>query len=288
MKRRHFLTGALGASAGAWLGSRPAHAAYGEVVVHGLTSSQYHNRFNQLKGEGLMPVWIDATQYDGENYFSAIWRPSTAAWVAKRNMTAGEYQAEFDTHVRNGYRLTNVRSYREGSKDSDPLYAAIWRKESGPSWVAYHGLSMNEHQNRFDSLTRKGWAPVNLSVVHLGTVREVTGLYVLQDVGGIWAQQVVSWADVNQMVNQATESGMHCVYLTSWDTVSSSDAYSLIFWGKAPGSGDTPVRHEIHEGSSFDVEMDYYTSQRDYLTRCITGSSGHGNGFDYSMVFRRP
>ncbi|HEX6683637.1 MAG TPA: hypothetical protein VF062_12620 [Candidatus Limnocylindrales bacterium] len=287
MKRRNLLTAALAGSAGALLGASPSRAAYGEVVVRGLTSDQYHDKFLQLKEKGLMPVWIDATQYDGDNYFSAIWRPSTAPWVAKRNMTGQEYQDEFDTHVRNGYRLTNVRSYREGSKDSDPLYAAIWRKESGPPFVAYHGLNMAAHQYKFEQLTRDGWAPLNLSVVHLGTEREVTGLYVHQDVGGLWALQTLEWNEVDQAVAKAETYGLQCVYLTSWDTISSADAYSIIFWGYPPGSQDTVVKHEVFD-SQVDTELDYYTVQRDYLTRCITGSSGHGGGFDYSLVFRRP
>ncbi len=287
MKRRHLLTAALAGSAGALLGAEAARAAHGEVVVRGLTGDQYADRFQQLKGEGLMPVWIDAHQHDGENYFSAIWRPSTAAWVAKRNMTSAEYQAEFDTHVRNGYRLTNVRSYREGSKDSEALYAAIWRKESGPPFVAYHGLTMAQHQNRFNELTRKGWAPVNLSVVHLGTVREVTGLYVLKDVGGLWAEQVVEWHEVATVVAQAAQYGLHLVHITSWDGVSSIDGYSLVFWGLPGGSGETAFKFEVSDGS-VDLELDYYTAQRDYLTRCLTGSATHGGDFDYSLVFRRP
>lgn len=281
MKRRRLLAAALATPA--LFIAEPASAAYGEVIVRGLTNDQYHNKFLQLREKGLMPVWIDATEMDGENYFSAISRPTTTAWIAKRNMSSSEYQAEFDINARNGYRLTNVRSYRDG----DPLYAAIWRKESGPAWRAYHGKSMTNHQNLFDAWTREGWAPVNLSVVHLGSEREVTGLYVLKDAKGLWANQVLSWADVDDEVQQADKWGQHCVHLTSWDTVSSEDAFSAVFWGDAPGSGDTVVVHDVSD-YLLDQKIDYYTVQRDYLTRCITGSSSHGGGLNYSAVFRRP
>jgi len=268
-------------------------AAPGEVLVRGLTSSQFEAKFLLLRDNHLMPVWIDAYQVDGENFFNAIWRPfDGVSWIAKWNMTGDGYQSEFDTNKHNGYRLTNLRSYRDGyASDGSSLYAAIWRLESGPDLRAYHGKSMAEHEGLFDSWMKDGYVPVNLSVVHLGSVRDVSGFYVKKNVGSVVSKQVLEWGDVEVEVADNENAGRHLVYLTSWKTVSTESAYSAIFWQNAPGNGDTSVSHMVPD-QSFDQKIDWHTKQNTYLTRCLTGaeegSGSWGWHHGYSAVWRRP
>jgi hypothetical protein len=268
-------------------------AAQSEILLRGLTSRQYAPKVLSLAENQLMPVWIDAYQVDGETFFNAIWRPSDGvSWIAKRNMTGNRYQSEFDTNKRNGYRLTNLRSYRDGyASDGSSRYAAIWREESGPDLRAYHGKSMMEHQALFDSWTKQGYVPVNLSVVHLGNVREVSGFYVKKDVGSFVSKQMLEWSDVEAEVADNERAGRHLIYLTSWKTVSVESAYSAIFWQNAPGSGDTSVSHMVPD-QSFDDKIDWHTKQNTYLTLCLTGAE-QGSGdwgwhHGYSAVWRRP
>lgn len=263
-----------------------------EVLVRGLTSSQYEATFLLLLDQDLMPVWIDVYEVGVENFFNSIWRPSAGvSWIAKRNMAAAVFQSEFDTNKQNGYRLTNLRSYRAGSaSDGSSLYAAIWRKGPGPIQRVYHGKSMAEHQTLFQSWLSEGYAPVNLSVVHLGDVRKVSGLYVKRDVGTVVSKQTLEWGEVNDEILANEAAGRHLVYLTSWKTVSVESAYSAIFWEHAPGSGDTSLEYRVPE-HLFDEAIDWHTKQNSYVTRCIAGaeqgSGDEGWHHGYSGVWRR-
>jgi hypothetical protein len=146
---------------------------------------------------------------------------------------------------------------------------------------------MAEHQTLFESWLKEGYVPVNLSVVHLGSVRKVSGFYVKKDVGTVVAKQALEWADVNDEVSANEKAGLHLVYLTSWKTVSVESAYSAIFWQNAPGHGDTAVSHH----DAFDEKLDWYTKQNTYVTRCLTGaeqgSGDEGWHHGYSAVWRR-
>ena len=61
-------------------------------------------------------------------------------------MTAGQYQEDFNKHTAAGYRLANVSGYRGSGQD---LYAAIWRKESGPGWVARHRMTSGNYRQEY-------------------------------------------------------------------------------------------------------------------------------------------
>lgn len=263
-----------------------------EVLVRGLTSSQYADRFSQLRDNHLMPIWVDAYQVDGENFFNAIWRRFDGVhWISKWNMTGDEYQSEFDTNKHRGYRLTNIRSYRHGyASDGSSRYAAIWRKVSGPDLRAFHRKSVAEYHELRDAWTNEGYVPVNLSVVHLG-VREISGFYVKADIGSFVARPVIEWGDLEAEVAVNQKAGRHLVYLTSWKTVSYESGYSAIFWEDAPGDGDTSMSFMVPE-ESFDETLHWHTTENSYLTRCLTGaeqgSGSEGWHHGYSAVWRRP
>jgi CubicO group peptidase (beta-lactamase class C family) len=90
-------------------------------------------------------------------------------WVARHGLTSARYQAEFDTWVRAGYRLTSVSGYDQGGS---ARYAAIWRKASGPAWQARHGLTSAQYQATFDDLRARGYRPIVVNGYEVaGTVR---------------------------------------------------------------------------------------------------------------------
>ena len=81
-------------------------------------------------------------------------------WVARHGLTASEYQSEFEEHVGNGYRLTDVGGY---GVDGQARYAAIWEKRGGPAWIARHGLTASEYQNVVDRFVDEGYRVSHVS-----------------------------------------------------------------------------------------------------------------------------
>ncbi|MEJ3652946.1 serine hydrolase [Actinomycetes bacterium KLBMP 9759] len=88
-----------------------------------------------------------------------------AGWTAKHDMTAAQYQGEFDRLARDGFRPVDVCGYADAGRE---FYAAIWEKTGGPALVARHGLTPDAYQAEFDRLAEDGYRPVRISAFGIG------------------------------------------------------------------------------------------------------------------------
>ncbi|MBW4642764.1 MAG: hypothetical protein KME23_07155 [Goleter apudmare HA4340-LM2] len=131
------------------------------VARHGLTSTQYQAAFDQFVGQGYRLVDVSGYEVNGQARYAAIWVKSGGpAWVARHGLTSAQYQAAFDQHVGQGYRLVKVSGYRVNGQDR---YAAIWDKSNSPAWVARHGLTSAQYQAAFDQFVGQGYRPVDVT-----------------------------------------------------------------------------------------------------------------------------
>ena len=128
---------------------------------HGLTSAQYQAEFDKLVGQGFRLVWVNGYTAGGQDHYAAIWeRSGGPQWVARHGLTSAQYQAEFDKHVGEGFRLALVNGYRVGNQT---LYAAIWDKAPSPAWVARHGMTSDGYQQEFSTFTSQGFRLIDVS-----------------------------------------------------------------------------------------------------------------------------
>ncbi|MBL1108810.1 serine hydrolase [Streptomyces sp. 5-8] len=82
------------------------------------------------------------------------------AWQARHGLPLAQYQTEFDTLVRQGFRLLDVNGYSINGADH---YATVWEQSPGPPWEAHHGLTSDEHTRLFQTLPAQGFRPVSVS-----------------------------------------------------------------------------------------------------------------------------
>ena len=87
--------------------------------------------------------------------FAAIFEEDDGTpWQARHGIDAHTYQATFDSLVQEGYRLTSLCGYSEGT---GARFNAIWHRRGGPAWQARHGLNAADYQATFDSLGQEGY-----------------------------------------------------------------------------------------------------------------------------------
>src|SRR6266540_4351435 len=131
------------------------------VARHGLTSAQHQAEFDSLVGQGFRLVCVSGYAVNGQDLYAGIWEKIPGpAWVARHGLTSAQYQAQFDSLVGQGFRLTDVSGY---AVNGQALYAAIWEKSNGRAWVARHGLSSSEYQGQFDNLVDQGYRLTDVS-----------------------------------------------------------------------------------------------------------------------------
>lgn len=114
------------------------------VARHGLTSNEYQTEFNKWTGQGYRLKKVSGYSLNGQARFAAIFEKSgSGTWAARHNMTAQQYQDEFDRFFYMGYRPVWVNGY---TVNNQSYYAAIWESKSG--------FDMNE-LNEVDALVKK-------------------------------------------------------------------------------------------------------------------------------------
>lgn len=136
-------------------------AGAAQIARHGLSAAQYQQEFTTQSQNGYRIKQVEGFGIGNTVQFVAIWEKTNGpAFVARHNLSAAQYQQEFNTHTQNGYRLTHVSGYNQGATD---YYACIFEKEGGPAWSARHRLNSGNYQAEFDNHYYQGYVPALVS-----------------------------------------------------------------------------------------------------------------------------
>lgn len=236
-----------------------------EVARHGLPAEDYQCLFDQAVSADYRLEWVDAYNFNGKVYFNAVFRPEGGVkWTAVHGLTGAQYQEAFDKNKAAGYKLSQVDSYLSGNQ---VRYAAVFVKDAGPNIAAYHGLSADEHQKKFDELTAGPWKPKNISVVSVGGQRFYTALYENLGAGvSSMAKSFMTPAEYQQQFNENKEKGRHLVYLNAYEH-QGQPRFTAI-WNSSP-SGGLKARHDM-TGAQYQDEWEA-ARKTGLLTRAVTG-----------------
>jgi hypothetical protein len=246
---------------------------WGEVTRNGIPEAAYQTEFDRAASSGYRPVWVDGYEVNGSVYFNAIFHPNNGnPWAARHGMTGAQYQAEFDSRMAQGYHLHQIESYISGGQ---VRYASIFIKSAASARTAYHGLTREQHQQKFNELTAAGWRPINLSVVSPNNVLTYAGLYEKQDVGAFFAKSFLTPVEYQAQFTSNTNAGRKLMYLNAY-THAGKPHFSAIWQEKSP---DVLARHG-QNAPQFQEEFNKQLASG-RATRLLTGyeeNDGHRFG----------
>lgn len=142
---------------------------------HGMTGAQYQTKFNEYKQQGYRLTHVSGYGVGSAAKFAAIWeKKSGGAWAARHNLTAAQYQTEFNNFKNQGYRPVHVSGYVVNNME---YFAAIWEKKSGGAWEARHNLSGAQFQTTFNTLGGQGYVLLNVSGYTKNNTNYYTGIW---------------------------------------------------------------------------------------------------------------
>ncbi|WP_349607241.1 TIR domain-containing protein [Cupriavidus sp. DF5525] len=153
---------------------------------HGLTANRYQQEFDRLVAQGYRPVHVSGYAVGDQVRFAAIWeKDAGVAWVARHDLTPGQFQRQFERLTTDGYRLVDVSGYVREGQDR---YAAIWEKRPGPDWETHHGMSPELYKQEYDRLARQGYRPVRISAWGAGNTTHYAAIWEKGE-GSKWAAE---------------------------------------------------------------------------------------------------
>ena len=175
-------------------------------------------------------------------------------WVARHGMTSGQYQAQFNSLVGQGFRLSEVSGYGVGS---EALYAAIWDKSSGPAWEAHHGMTSAAYQAKFNQLVGQGFRLRQVSGYSVGTQDFYAAIWDKSS-GPEWeAHHGMTSAAYQTKFNQLVGQGFRLRQVSGY-SIGNQDFYAAI-WDKS--AGPTWEAHHGMSSSAYQAKFSQLTGQ---------------------------
>ena len=204
---------------------------WGEVTRAGIPEASYQAEFEHATSSGYRPVWVDGYEVNGQVFFNAIFHPNDGtAWAARHGMTGAQYQAEFNLRSGEGFHLHQIETYLSGN---EVRYASIFIKGPATARTAYHGLTKDQHQAKFNALTADGWRPMNISVVSPNNNLCYAGLYEKRDVGSFFAKSFLTPAEYQTQFTANANAGRKLMYLNAY-THAGTPHFTALWQEKAP------------------------------------------------------
>jgi hypothetical protein len=153
-----------------------------------------------------------------------------SAWQARHGITVDAYQATFDLLVQQGYRLTYVCGYSEGTQTR---INAVWQLRAGPAWQSRHGLTNDQYQAEFDNLARQGFRLVCVSGYAENGHARYAAIWELRE-GPDWqARHGLSRSQYQQTFDQMAAEGFAPMLVCGYRV--NVDVRFAAIWERRPG-----------------------------------------------------
>jgi CubicO group peptidase (beta-lactamase class C family) len=148
----------------------------------GLSAADFQKNFDDFFKQGYRLTWVSAHEAGGSVRYEGIWEKKPGPeWQARNNMTSAEYQQNFDTFKKQGYRLVHAYGYTSGGS---ARFAAIWEKSGGPAYEARDNMTADQFQKTFDDFSKQGYRLTDMSGYNVGGTDYYTGIW--EKINGPW------------------------------------------------------------------------------------------------------
>lgn len=168
------------------------------VSFHNLTGSQYQTLFTNYTGQGYRLTHIDSYLSNGSVRYACIFVQQTFSplWTASHNLTAAQFNSEFNTRVSQGYHPEVISVV---DVNGSLRFTTLWELPSVGSWYAYYGMTSSDYQNEF---TAQAAAGRELRYVNAYTDNNGVGRYV-----AVWSAVGPSaWVGRHNLTNSGFQS----------------------------------------------------------------------------------
>jgi CubicO group peptidase (beta-lactamase class C family) len=134
------------------------------AALHGLDAAGYQARFDQLVGQGFVPVIVSATGPRGNPVFAAVFEKLPAsAWIARHGLVDGSADANgtlsnANRWARDHHCMPKTIAIYGGA--GERTYAGVWLPNPGDvKWQAHDMGNGDRYQGWFDAYTAAGLRP---------------------------------------------------------------------------------------------------------------------------------
>ena len=249
------------------------------VARHGLSAIDYQTQFNRFTTEGFRPIDVSGYGFNGAGWYASVWEKDDGrAWAAHHGVAHADYQAQFDQHLSEGYRLTRISGFEVNGA---AYYMTVWEQNDGRAWAGAHGLTAADFQTRFDQYVSQGFRPTDVCGYTVNGVTYYAGIWDKAP-GPAWvAHHGLTAADYQARFDQYLAQGYRLVRVSGYE-INGVDYYAAI-WEQ--NDGRAWVAHHGISPADFQARSDQYAGQGYRLVR----SCGYkvGSNVRYAAIWEQ-
>ena len=205
--------------------------------------------------------------------------PATAAdWEARHNLTGAQYQEKFNELLGKGFRLVSISGYDDGQGNA--RYAAVWKRQAGPAWVALHGLTAAQYQAAFEDALKNGYRLDFINGYAVGATPYYAAIWSKRN-GPAWeARHGLTAAQYQATVNEMVAKGYSLRHVSAY-TVGNTARFAAIFEKGGPA---WVARHGL-SAEQYQKAFDEFNRQG-YRLKVVSGYRD-GGGDRYAALWIR-
>ena len=206
---------------------------------------------------------------------------SAVPWVSRHDMTAAEYQTEFNkyTAAPYHYRLTSVAGYNEGN---GARYAAVWESRPGPGWITHAGLSSTQVRTLSASYSEQGFRPVFVSGFASGSAGYHNVIWEYQPSATVSVESGMTLPIYIRLNSSRLTQGYKLVHLYTY-SVGSTDYFDAI-WKK----NETATYHVQYRRSGSEYQSDFNALTAQGYQLMTVSAATHSSQPLYTSVWKLP
>jgi hypothetical protein len=247
-------------------------------VINAVPDTVYQQIWQTLADRGYRLVSFHGLEFKDQTFFDVIFQKNAGlAWGSFHNMSASQYQQQYDQLTSQGYRLAYINSYVSRGQI---CYAPIFVREPWSTWVAYYGATPDSHQSRFNDLTRQGYRIVNQSIVNYNGTIQITALYDQQNVGAWAAVGLLNSDQYQERSNSNVQQGLSLAYLDTF-SVNGQPSFSAI-WDSTKYAAGWVARHNM-DADTFQSEFMNWVS-KGWTTKVLCAYQ-NGDNMNYAAMW---
>ncbi|HYT60876.1 MAG TPA: serine hydrolase [Haliangiales bacterium] len=204
-----------------------------------------------------------------------------APWVSRHDLTAADYQTEFNTWTGSpyNYRLLSVCGYEQSGQ---ARYAAIWAQQSGPGWITHPGMTKAQFDSLSATYAGQNYFPVFISGFGVGGQPYYNAIWEFLPGEDVVTEAGLSYSSYVAENSNRARQGYKLVFL--WTFNAGSTEYFAAIWRKGVAENYTVrVRRTSNE-----YQQDFNDlSGQGYQLVCVSVANITGAA-RYSSVWKNP
>ncbi|PQA89057.1 serine hydrolase [Hyphococcus luteus] len=219
----------------------------GWVSYRNLTSSGFHDKWEEYKNKGYRPIDQDTVVINGSVRYSLIMveNKEGVKWISNRNLTSEQFSQKFN-QFKGDYMPIDVDAVEI---NGDMRYSIIWMEnKANTAWAEYRDMSPNSYGQKFQQFRSNGYRVADLDCYESGGNLRYAAIWEKNKPGRAWAaRREMSATGLRNWWKKYADQGMRIIDIEVCPAKSGGGVQYAAVWRENSSRYDWSGRKDVEK-----------------------------------------